>query len=51
MAEKRITPKTEFAKSVDKALRRAYRVARKTAKLHGTPLVEWVDGKVVLVKP
>lgn len=51
MAEKRLVPKTEFAKSVERALKRAYRAACKTAKMHGTPVVEWIDGKVVLVKP
>ncbi len=51
MPEKRVGPKTEFTKSVERALKRAYRVACKTAKMHGTPVVEWIDGKVVLVKP
>ena len=41
----------EFALSVGRALRRAARVARKTAKMHGTPLYFWKDGKVVAEKP
>lgn len=51
MAEKRLAPKSEFARSVERALKRAYKQACKTAKMHGTPVVEWIDGKVVLVKP
>jgi hypothetical protein len=43
-------PKTEFA-ACGRALRRAARVARKTAKMHGTPIIIWKDGKVVAVKP
>jgi len=34
-----------------RALRRAARVARKTARLHGTPVYFWRDGKVVAEKP
>ena len=34
-----------------RALRRAALVARKTARLHGTPLYYWRNGKVVVVKP
>lgn len=34
-----------------RALRRAARVARKTARLHGTPLYFWRNGKVVAEKP
>jgi hypothetical protein len=44
-------PKTEFAAACGRALRRAARVARKTAKMHGTPIIIWKDGKVVAVKP
>lgn len=51
MAEKHLVPKTEFSKSVERALKRAYRAACKTARMHGTLVVEWIDGKVVLVKP
>ena len=34
-----------------RALRRAARVARKIARLHGTPIYIWRDGKVVAEKP
>jgi len=34
-----------------RALRRAARVARKTARIHGTPIYIWRDGKVVAEKP
>lgn len=40
-----------FAASVEPALRRAAKVARKTAKMHGTPLYFWKNGKVVAEKP
>ena len=33
------------------ALRRAAKVARKTARMHGTPVYYWKDGKVVAEKP
>lgn len=39
-----------FVRSVDHALRRAANVARKTARLHHTPIYIWKDGKVVVVK-
>ncbi len=34
-----------------RALRRSAKVARKTAKMHGTPIIVWKDGKVVAEKP
>jgi hypothetical protein len=37
--------------AVGRALRRSARVARKTARAHGTPLYFWRDGKVVAEKP
>ncbi len=40
-----------FAASVEPALKRAAKVARKTAKMHGTLLYFWRDGKVVAEKP
>lgn len=39
-----------FVRSVGRALRRAAKVARKTARLHHTPIYVWKDGKVVVVK-
>ena len=40
-----------FAAAVGRALRRSARVARKTARAHGTPIYLWRDGKVVAEKP
>jgi hypothetical protein len=40
-----------FAAVVGRALRRAGRVARKTARMYGTPVYVWRDGKVVAEKP
>ena len=45
---KRLTP---FTAAVGRALRRSARVARKTARAHGTPVYFWRDGKVVAEKP
>ena len=36
----------EFSAAVGRALRRAAKVARKTARMHGTPIYIWKDGKV-----
>jgi hypothetical protein len=40
-----------FAAAVGRALRRAARTARKVARMHGTPVYIWRDGKVVAEKP
>ncbi|MFI5387985.1 MAG: hypothetical protein ACHQ50_17905 [Fimbriimonadales bacterium] len=40
-----------FATMVGRALRRAAKNARKTARAHGTPVYIWQDGKVVAEKP
>jgi hypothetical protein len=40
-----------FAASVEPALKRAAKVARKTAKMYGTPLYFCKNGKVVAEKP
>jgi orotate phosphoribosyltransferase len=45
------TKAVSFATAVGRALRRAARTARKTAKAHGTPIYIWKDGKVVAEKP
>lgn len=42
---------TPFAAAVGRALRRSARVARKTARAHGTPIYIWRNGKVVAEKP
>jgi hypothetical protein len=46
-----IKPTKSFSTSVGRALRRAARTARKTARAHGTPIYLWRDGKVVAEKP
>lgn len=40
-----------FAAAVGRALRRAGVTARKTARMHGTPVYVWKNGKVVAEKP
>jgi len=40
-----------FATTVGRALRRAGLAARKTARIHGTPVYVWRGGKVVAEKP
>ena len=42
---------SEFSKQVGAALRRAAKVARKTARMYGTPIYVWENGKVVAKKP
>ena len=51
MKTKRQTENTRFVQSVDRALRRAAKTARKTAKMYGTPIYVWENGKVVAKKP
>jgi hypothetical protein len=41
----------DFVIAVGHALRRAARTARKIARMHGTPVYIWQDGKVVAEKP
>lgn len=41
----------DFAAAVGHALRRAARTARKVARMHGTPVYIWQNGKVVAEKP
>lgn len=40
-----------FVRDVGRALRRAAKVARKTARAHHTSLYVWENGKVVAKKP
>lgn len=40
-----------FSAAVGRALRRAAKVARKTARMHGTPIYIWKNGKIVAEKP
>jgi len=47
-------PKKEtkaFSDAVGRGLRRSARAARKTARMHGTPIWIWKDGKIVALKP
>ena len=41
----------DFSAAVGRALRRAVKSARKTARAHGTPVYVWQDGKIVAEKP
>ena len=41
----------EFSAAVGRALRRAAKAARKTARMYGTPIYVWKNGKVVAEKP
>ena len=40
-----------FAASVEPALKRAAKVARRTARMYGTPVYFWKNGRVVAEKP
>jgi len=40
-----------FAAEAGRALRRAGVAARRTARMHGTPVYVWKNGKVVAEKP
>jgi predicted ABC-type ATPase len=40
-----------FSRAVGRALRRAAKRARQVARMHGTPIYIWKDGKVVAIKP
>jgi predicted GNAT family acetyltransferase len=50
-SKNRKKPANDFATAVGQALRRAAKVARKAARMHGTPIYIWQDGKVVAQKP
>jgi hypothetical protein len=41
----------DFVAAVGRALRRAGRDARKTARMYGTPVYIMKDGKVIAIKP
>jgi hypothetical protein len=41
----------DFSASVGRALIRAQKAARKIARMYGTPIYFWRDGKVVAEKP
>ena len=41
----------EFAREVGIALRRAAKAARKTARMYGTPIYVWENGRVIAKRP
>ena len=52
MKDKRTrTNSSTIAAKVGRALRRAAKDARRTARMHGLPIYVWENGKVVAVKP
>jgi hypothetical protein len=52
MKRKRVYKKpSRLTIAVGRALRRAAKTARKTARAYGTPIYIWKDGKVVAEKP
>jgi hypothetical protein len=42
---------SKFSAGVGQALRAAAKQARKTARMYGTPIYVWENGKVVAKKP
>jgi hypothetical protein len=48
---KRPKRKESFAAGVGRGLRKAARTARKIARMHGTPIYVWENGKVVAQDP
>jgi hypothetical protein len=50
-AKTRSTAPGSIAAGVGQALRRAAKDARKTARMYGTPIYVWENGKVVAKKP
>ena len=53
MTKQRKAPKKveSFAAGVGRGLRLAEKTARKVARMHGTPVYFWENGKVVAKKP
>ena len=50
--KKRVSTESKrFFQAVGSALRRAAKAARKTARMYGTPIYVWENGKVVAKKP
>jgi murein DD-endopeptidase MepM/ murein hydrolase activator NlpD len=49
--KKRVPKHNDFSRAVERALRRAAKAARRTARAYGTPIYVWRDGKVVAEKP
>ena len=52
MKQEKVSKETkQLTAAAGRALRRAAQVARKTARMHGTPVYYWKVGKVVAEKP
>lgn len=53
MTQRKKPPKRKesFAAGVGRGLRRAARTARKVARMYGTPIYVWENGKVVALNP
>ncbi len=50
--KQKISPENKrFFESVARAMRRVPRSARKIARMYGTPIYVWENGKVVAKKP
>ena len=50
-ARGKVARRKDFAAVVGQALRRAAKDARKTARMYGTPVYVWKNGKIVAEKP
>jgi hypothetical protein len=50
-AKQRLRKPEDFATGVGRALRLAGKDARKIARMYGTPIYVWENGKVVAKKP
>ena len=48
---RRLSEDKKFSEGVAKAMRAAARQARKIARMYGTPIYVWENGKVVAKKP
>jgi hypothetical protein len=50
-SRKSVNQNPKFAARVERALVRAEKAARRTARMYGTPLYVWENGKVVAQRP
>jgi hypothetical protein len=50
-AKKSTTTNDAFVATVGRALRKSARTARRVARMHGTPIYIWENGRVVAEKP
>jgi hypothetical protein len=51
VAKTSVNKNPKFAARVERALLRAGESARRTARMYGTPIYVWENGKVVAKKP